>query len=195
MIHIARSTLHFGRLNWLHRKVLVDFVKRDFKLRYLGSILGGYWNFVHPLAMILIYTVVFSQVMKAKLGSAGTDLGTYAFTVYLCAGLLPWNAFVEVVTRGTSIFHEHATLIKKVSFPMEILQPVVCGSSFITFAISMVIYAVLLFFTGQGISWSIVLVPILFLLQLLLGMGLALFLGAFNVFFRDITNSDHFCTF
>lgn len=186
MTNILRSTLHFTRVNWSNKKTLLDFVRRDFKLRYLGSILGSYWNFVHPLAMIVIYTVVFSQVMKARLGAAGEELGTYAFTIYLCAGLLPWNAFVEVVTRGTSVFHEHASLIKKISFPMEVLQPVVSGSSLITFGISMVIYTVLLFMTGHGINWTIILVPILFFLQLLMAMGFALFLGAFNVFFRDM---------
>ena len=141
---------------------------------------------MHPLAMILIYTIVFSQVMKAKLGDQGAQLGSYAFTIYLCAGLLPWNAFLEVVNRGTGIFHEYATLIKKVSFPIEILHTVVCGSSLVTWLISMFFFGVLLLITGHGVTWAVLWLPVFLLLQMLLGTGMALILGAFNVFFRDI---------
>ena len=66
----------------------------DLRGRYVGSSLGLFWSVIHPLVMILIYTVVFSQVMGAKLAGSSDR---YAYGIYLCAALLPWLAFQEVV--------------------------------------------------------------------------------------------------
>lgn len=180
---MLRSVVHMTRTNWQNRQLIKDLIKRDFKLKYLGSILGSYWNFVHPIAMITIYTVIFSQLMHARIGNSQ---GPFSFTIYLCAGLLPWTAFSEMVTRGTVTFHENANFIKKVSFPKEILQTVVTGSSLLTLLISMSIYVVLIHLVSSPLTWVVVFLPFALICQILLASGLGMILSVLNVFFRDI---------
>ena len=165
----------------------LDLIKRDIKLRYLGSLFGGYWNFIHPLAMIIIFTAVFSQVMKVRLGSgAGTSGNYFSYTIYLCSALLPWNAFLETVSRGTRTFLENSWLIKKMSFPMELLHTVVAGSAAITFLIAFSLYLLVIFAVGFGVSWPIICLPLIFCIQTVFAIGLGMFFSILNVFFRDI---------
>ncbi|WP_291371604.1 ABC transporter permease, partial [Acinetobacter sp. UBA5934] len=99
---------------WGYRGFIYGSVKREFQSKYRNSLLGGAWTFLNPLAMIVVYTVIFSQVMKAKL--PGIESG-FAYSIYLCAGVLTWGLFAEIVGRGQNIFLENANLLKKISFP------------------------------------------------------------------------------
>ncbi|MGE0171717.1 MAG: ABC transporter permease [Oligoflexales bacterium] len=175
--------IHTSKINWQNRKVILDLTLRDFRLRYVGSMLGRYWNLINPLAMITIYTIIFSKVMGARLGNITNP---YAYTVYLCAGLLPWNALAELISRGTNVFLEHAYLIKKVSFPKELLPAVVVGSTSVNFLISFALLFGLILVTGHQLSFVIAGVAVVFFLQLIFLFGLICFLGTLNVFFRDI---------
>ena len=91
---------------WQYRQFIYSSVKRDFQSRYTGSILGGSWMVFQPLAMILVYTLVFSNVMHNKL--AGMDTNVYAYSIYLCAGALPWNMFNEVMMSSINVFQNNA---------------------------------------------------------------------------------------
>lgn len=166
------------------RVLIWDLVKRDLKIRYQGSFIGKYWNVVHPLAMIAIYTLVFSQVMKAKMGG-GLENNPFGYTIYLCAGLIPWIFFSDVVMRGTDTFVENAHLIKKVSFPLELMPIVTIGSGFVTFMISMAIYLGLLVVSHVPLTSAMMVVPLLMVLLAGFALGLAMLLSAMNVFFRD----------
>ncbi|MFW7378363.1 MAG: ABC transporter permease [Oligoflexus sp.] len=169
---------------WSHKRLCLDLIKRDIKFKFLGSLIGKYWNIIHPLAMITVYTVVFSKIMGAKIGGLAKE-SPLSYTIYLCAGLLPWNAFVETISRGTNVYFDHAHLIKKVSFPSSIIHFVSAGSSTFTFAISMSIYFLLLLFSGYGLNGQAILVIPIFLIQLVFSIGLGLFLSVLQVFFRD----------
>ena len=76
--------------------------------------LGAAWTVLSPLAMILVYTVIFSQVMHSRLPGSTS---TFAYSIYLCAGILTWGLFAEIIARAQTMFLEHANLIKKISFP------------------------------------------------------------------------------
>lgn len=174
----------FLHMNWRHRELTKDLIKRDFKIRYLGSVLGRYWGFIHPLAMIAIYSIVFSRVAGDRLrDDAGS---TFGFTVYLCAGLLPWNTFVEMISRGTKSFQENAEFIKKISFPKEVLQTVASGAALVSFGISLLLYVIFLAIIGELPSSSILLLPLVIVLQTLLASGLGMIFSIFNAFFRDM---------
>jgi lipopolysaccharide transport system permease protein len=178
VIKILRTTFN-------HRQLSIDLIKRDLKLRYLGSILGRYWNILHPLAMILIYTVIFSQVMGAKIGGLARD-NPYGYTIYLCAALLPWNAFTELVNRTTTVFLDNSHFIKKVSFPHEIIHSIPFGTSLISYVIALFFYLIMLFGIGYPMNWqALALVPIIFLLQSAFAIGLGFYFSVFQVFFRD----------
>jgi len=105
-------------------------VAREFRSRYLGSLLGSAWAVLGPLAMIFIYTVIFSRIMRAKL--PGVD-DSMAYGLYICAGLLPWTYFIELLSRFPGIFLEQAALIKKVHFPRITLPVIALCSSTINF--------------------------------------------------------------
>ncbi len=99
-------------------RILLDFARRDFKLRYTGSILGTKWNYIHPLVMILVYTLVFSKVMGARLGD---QTKPFEYSIYLCSALLPWNFFVDLLTRQTSCLTDNAAFLKKMSISPIVL--------------------------------------------------------------------------
>src|SRR5690606_37407303 len=99
---------------WAYRFFILGSVKREVQAKYRTSMLGAAWTVLHPLAMIIVYTVIFSQVMRAKL--PGMD-GNFAYSIYLCAGLLTWGLCAEIVGRGQIVFIENANLLKKLNFP------------------------------------------------------------------------------
>ncbi|MBN1903206.1 ABC transporter permease [Candidatus Sumerlaeota bacterium] len=173
-----------------NRGLVKDFIYRDFKARFAGSILGFAWNILHPLVMILIYVMIFSQVMKAKL--PGSSSG-YGYSIYLCSGLLPWSMFNELLMRYTQTFLEHSNLIKKVSFPREILHVSALLSGCINFAIGFTIFVfflAILHVTGRHqveISLGQTILLLLGLgFQQVFCLGLGLAFSVLNVFFRDV---------
>jgi lipopolysaccharide transport system permease protein len=168
---------------WQYHAFLLGMVRREFEGRYLNSLFGSLWAFVAPLAMIFIYTVVFSQVMRARL--PGVD-DTLAYGLYLCAGILPWNAFAEVLLRCQTIFLEHANLLKKTSFPRAILPAVVFLSAALNFTITAFVFILVLLAFGRFPGPALVALLPVFLLQQLFALGLGVLLGVLNVFFRDV---------
>lgn len=163
--------------------LLWDLTKRDFKLKYLGSLLGGLWNFLHPLVMILIYTLVFSQVMRAKLGTQG---GTFSYSLYLCSGLLAWNFLNETVLRGTNTLLQNAAFLKKLKFPPAVLFGASTLSAGINYLISLVIFLVFLLAIHAP---SVAMFASFLLISGLLAIfatGIALTVGSLNVFLRDV---------
>jgi lipopolysaccharide transport system permease protein len=161
-------------------------VKREFQARYLSSVLGSVWAIAQPLTLVIIYTAVFGQLMHARL--PGVD-DSMAYGIFLCAGVLTWSMFAEVVTRCVQVFVEHANLIKKMSFPRATLPAVVLLSAALNFAIVFGILLAFLAVVGRFPGWPVLaLIPLLVLQQgLALGVGVAL--GVVNVFFRDVAHA------
>ncbi len=165
-----------------YRTLLIDLTRRDFLTRYLGSLLGSYWNVVHPLVMILIYTLVFSKVMKARLGGEGVP---FSYSLYLCSGLIPWTLFTEIVNRGTVTLVENAAFLKKLALPPYFLFIVSVLSSWVNFLISFLFFYVFLLLV-HPLS-PLLTIEYLGVVLLLSGFafGLALGIGCLNVFLRD----------
>lgn len=161
-------------------------VKRDFQSRYMNSALGAVWSILNPLAIILVYTLIFSQVMGTRLPNSSSTL---AYSVYLCAGLLPWQLFSETIMRMQNIFVEQGQILKKVSFPRSALPISVLCSTCINFSIIFSLYLLFLLFNGLLPGAVIVGVIPLLIVQQLFALGLGLIAGTLNVFFRDIGHS------
>ena len=174
----ARAAHNFLR----HRDLLWQMVSTDLRGRYVGSTLGMFWSIIHPLVLISIYTLVFSHVMQARL--AGNS-GPYDYSVYLCAGLLPWMAFQEILTRCTTVFLDQANLVKKVAFPKTLLHGYVLGAAGMNLALMLMAFFFFLLLIGHPLTWSFCLWPLFLLLQLLFATGLGFFASVLNVFFRD----------
>ncbi|GAA3403005.1 ABC transporter permease [Paenibacillus hodogayensis] len=167
---------------WNYRNFILGMVRRDFKSRYLNSILGSSWAVLNPLATIIVYTVIFSQVMKSRL--PGVD-DTLAYSIYLCAGLIPWQYFTETLQRTMTVFLDNSNIIKKVSFPKGTLPIFVLLSTTINFIIMYVIFLVFLFIIGRPPGVEILGVIPLLIAQQFIAVGLGVFVGSINVFFRD----------
>lgn len=174
-----------GRLIALYqyRGFVFSMVAREFRSRYMGSLLGSIWSILNPLAMIFIYTVIFSRVMRAKL--PGID-DSMAYGLFVCAGLLPWLFFVELLSRFPHIFIEQAALLKKVSFPRITLPVIALCSATINFLIIFSLFLVFLLVTGRFPGWAVLgYIPLLIIQQMFV-VGFGVMLGSMNVFFRDI---------
>jgi lipopolysaccharide transport system permease protein len=168
---------------WQYRGFIQSSVAREFQSRYQDSVLGALWTILNPLAMILIYTLVFSRIMQTRLPGVSSP---YAYSIFLMAGLLPWGFFSEILTRGQNIFLQNASLLKKVNVPKICLPAIVLASSVVNFAIVFGLFLLFLILTGNFPGWCAwSLIPVI-LLQMLLALGLAMILGVLNVFFRDV---------
>lgn len=166
-----------------YRGFIKGSVQREFQSKYRNSILGAAWTVLNPLAMIVVYTVIFAQVMHSRL--PGTD-STFAYSIYLCAGVLTWNLFAEITTRAQGMFLEHAGLIKKINFPRICLPIIVLLNAGLNFAIIFGLFLAFLVVSGNFPGWVLVaMIPVL-LIQVLLALGLGIILGVLNVFFRDV---------
>ena len=168
---------------WYYRGFIKGSVKREFQLKYQKSMLGAAWNVINPMAMIFVYTVIFSKLMKAKLPGVG---GTFSYSIFLCAGVLTWGLFVEVTTRAQNVFIEHSNLIKKLSFPRITLPFIVVLSALINFAIGFTLFVGFLLISGNFPGWVFIAVIPVLLLQVIFSIGLGIILGILNVFFRDV---------
>ena len=168
---------------WRYRGFVLGSIKREFQSKYRNSLLGAAWTVLNPLAMIVVYTVIFSQVMGSRLPGSGS---TFAYSIYLCAGVLTWGLFAEITGRSQSVFLEHANLIKKLQFPRICLPIIVVLNALINFAIIFGLFTVFLVASGTFPGWIYAaLLPVL-LLQILFAIGLGMILGVLNVFFRDV---------
>jgi len=168
---------------WAYRGFIAGSVRREFQSRYQNSLLGAAWTVLNPLAMIVVYTVIFSQVMKTRL--AGVE-GGWSYSIYLCAGVLTWQLFSEITSRSLTVFTDNAGLLKKLNFPRMSLVVNVVANATLNFAIVFGLFAVFLIAVGAfpGLPFLAV-VPVLGVL-VVFGIGLGITLGILNVFFRDV---------
>lgn len=168
---------------WNYRGFILGSVGREFQSKYSNAVLGAAWTLLTPVAMILVYTVIFAEIMRAKL--PGND-SIYAYSIYLCAGMLTWNLFAEILARAQTMFIEQANLIKKISFPRICLPLIVVLNALLNFGIIFGLFTVFLVISGNfpGLVWF-ALFPVL-LVQILLAVGLGMIIGVLNVFFRDV---------
>ena len=171
------------RALWAYRAFIIGSVQREFQSKYRNSLLGAAWTVINPLAMIVVYTVIFAQVMRAKL--PGID-STFAYSIYLCAGVLTWGLFAEIIGRAQNMFLDHANLLKKLSFPRLCLPVTVVANASLNFAIVFALFTMFLVITGNFPGWAYLgLLPVL-AIQIAFAIGLGISLGVLNVFFRDV---------
>ena len=171
------------RALWTYRAFILGSVQREFQSKYQNSLLGAAWTVLNPLAMIIVYTVIFSQVMRARL--PGVD-SSFAYSIYLCAGVLTWGLFAEIVGRGQNVFLDNANLLKKLSFPRLCLPVTVVLNALLNFAIIFGLFTAFLLLSGNfpGLPY-LALIPLL-AIQITFSIGLGMVVGVLNVFFRDV---------
>ena len=170
---------------WRYRGFISSVVKREFQSRYTGSLLGISWNIINPLMLIIVYTVIFSQVMQNRFPGTHDKL---AYSIYLCSGLLPWGLFTDIINRSQTMFLENSNLLKKSNFPRICLPVILISSSLINFIIVFGLFLIFLISTKHFPGSLILAMFPVILIQLMFSIGLGVFTGTINVFFRDVGN-------
>lgn len=171
---------------WAFRDFILSSVKREFQSRWSGTQFGPFWIVAHPLANIFIFTVIFAQIMRPSLPDHPS---IFAYSIYLCSGVLAWNFFCEMLSRCVNIFVENANLLKKIHFPKLCLPVIVLASNTLNFAIVMGIFMFFLLVIGAFPGWVVLYVlPVLFM-QMAFAIGMGVLLATINVFYRDVSQT------
>lgn len=174
---------NFWRALWQARHFVYASIGRDIRSRYSNTVLGPFWVLIQPLAMIMIYTLVFSKVMHSRLPGSS---GAYAYSLHLCAGLLPWMFFSDMINRLQGMYVENGNLLKKMSFPKQCLSAIALGISSFNFIIFSALFLLFCLLTGYFPFASIAAALPVIVLQTALALAIGNFLAVANVYFRDI---------
>lgn len=168
---------------WNFRDFIWSSVKRDFQTRWVGTQFGSFWLLAQPLATIFIFTVIFANIMRPGMPAHDSK---FAYSIYLCSGVLTFGLFSEMLGRSVMIFVENANLLKKINFPKLCLPITVMISCVLNFAVTMGIFLGFLTVTAAFPGWVILsAVPVL-IIQLVFTIGLGMLLATINVFYRDV---------
>lgn len=175
----------FGLLRGLfsYRSFIATSIRNEFVSRFSRSSLGGLWMIINPLANVLIYALILSNVLAAKL--PGID-NKYAYALYLMAGTLAWSLFSEIINRCLTLFIENGNLMKKMRFPRITLPVIVLGSALLNNLLLLLSIFAVFICLGHWPTWQMLWAVPLILTVAALAMGLGLVLGVLNVFVRDI---------
>lgn len=168
---------------WDNRHLASIMIRRDLLGKYRGSLLGVLWPVINPLGHLLLYTFVFSVVLKVRFGH---DPSTSNFALYLMTGLLPWGALSESLSRATTCVLEVPNLVKRVVFPLEILPCTIAVSSLLSQLIGMAILLVVATFYLGTVHWTVIFLPLILVSQTLFIAGCCWLLAGIGVFIQDM---------
>jgi len=178
-------TLRFPQSLWRQRELWWRLTEREVLGRYRGSVLGLAWSFLQPLAMLAVYTFVFSQVFKARWGTL-EDAGPLGFAINLFAGLIVFNLFAECMNRAPTLVLDNPNYVTKVVFPLEVLGAVTVGSACFHALTSLVVLMLFQLVAVHSIPLTYLWLPLVWLPLVLACLALTWLLAALGVFLRDI---------
>jgi lipopolysaccharide transport system permease protein len=164
-------------------RLMVNLFKMNVRDRYLGSSLGSFWAITNPLFMLALYTYVFGFVFKIRLPGADTTL---AYVIWLITGYGPWIAMTEAIMGSTTSVIGASGLVKNMAFKTELLPIAGALVGAINLAVSFAFLAVLLVWAGSPITWHVIFLPLVMLLQFFWIIALGMWLSAIAVFVRDV---------
>lgn len=161
-----------------YREMIVSLVRKGLRGRYKGSVLGFLWTFVNPLLQLIVYTIVFSNIMR---------VGIEKFYLFLFVALIPWMFFSASVTGGAASIIAEGNLVKKVYFPRQVLPISYVTTAFVNMLLTFVVVLLALVVGGIGLDIrTLVYLPIVMIVEYLLALGIAMLTSALTVFFRDL---------
>lgn len=182
MIRIVQRLLQY-------RHLLVTLTQRELSARYRGSVLGFFWSLVNPIMLLAVYSFVFNTIFQPRDPSV-SDYGPYA--LFLATGVIPWIWIQTAWLEGTMALLANAGLIRKATFPAEILPMVSVVANLVQFILALPILALAFIVTDLvsdtvvSLNWTIVFFPLITLLLIPMIGGLTLAFSALNVHFKDI---------
>jgi len=161
-----------------YREMIFSLVHKDLRGKYKGSVLGFFWSLLIPLFQLLIYTLVFSVFMRAQIDK---------FYIFLFVALIPWLFFNNCISIGATSIIQQKNLVEKIYFPRMVLPIAYSISSFINMLLNFIIVFGALFISGIGIRWVVLIyLPLIMLVEFIMGIGVSLLFSALTVYFRDL---------
>jgi lipopolysaccharide transport system permease protein len=173
---------------WIYRELIFFMMWRDVKVKYKQTLLGMAWAVIQPVMTMLVFTFLFDRV--AKLPTDGIPYPVFSFTA-----LLPWGLFVVALNQGSRSLVAHNNMVTKIYFPRLILPMSSVFAGLVDFAIAFVILIGLMIYyhvtPAYHLLWTL---PLFLLLAFITALGVALWLSAFNVKYRDVNHALPFLT-
>lgn len=163
---------------YAYREMIFSLVKRDLRGRYKGSVLGFFWTFLNPLLQLVVYTVVFSVIMRMNIKD---------YYLFLFVALVPWIFFSTSITGGAGCIVAQQDMVKKIYFPREVLPISFVTSQFVNMILSFsVIFIVLLVARYPVNILAILCLPVIMLVEYILALGITMMVSAVTVYLRDV---------
>ncbi|MCB0207987.1 MAG: ABC transporter permease [Anaerolineae bacterium] len=166
-----------------YRAYIFSNALNDLRSRYAGSGFGVLWNILLPVSHILIYTLVFSQIMTMR-GSVSRSSND--FILYLCSGLFPWLVFSASVIQGSNALQANARYLNKLPIPEEIFVAKLAVTETLVLGIYLILLLIAAPLLGHFLHWTILLLPLVGILFQILAFGMALLLAPLVILFQDI---------
>ena len=176
----------FGEL-WEYRELLFFFVWRDIKVRYKQTVLGAAWAIIQPFFTMVIFSLFFGRL--ASIPSDGLP-----YPIFSYAALVPWTFFATALTQASNSLVLGANMVKKIYFPRLTLPISTVLAGIVDFALAFIVLMGMMFFYGLTPTINILWLPLFLLLALITSLGVALWLSAMNVQFRDVHYTIPFLT-
>jgi lipopolysaccharide transport system permease protein len=169
---------------WTSRELLVNLTSREVRGKYKRTVFGQLWSLANPLALMLIYTLVFGFIFKSN-PLPGNPSGLDVFALWLLCGLLPWTFFSSVVSSGAGSLVGNANLIQKVSFSRIVLPLSTVGASAYNWMFEMAVLLIAITIAGGFVLPWIPLLLVAMALLAVFAAGVGLLFSIANVYFRD----------
>lgn len=166
-----------ARRLWKYRDLIANLVRKDVRVRYLGSVMGFGWSLVNPLVITLAYLVVFTYIFRSGLPN---------FALYLVIGVLHWNLMAVVVGQSSEMLVANANILKKIYFPRLAIPIASFGVNLVFWCSNLAVFLVLFGLLGGHLSVAMLLYPFYLGLYAILIFGVSLLLSAIYVRFRDV---------
>jgi len=159
------------------RFLLKNLVIRDLKVRYKNSLLGIVWSLLHPLLMMMVYTILFTILIPNE--------GVEKYPIFILVALIPWQFHTGTLNSSAQSITSNAAIIKKVYFPRILLPVATLLSNLVNFLLASVVLLVLLFAFDVGLTVHALWVPLILLIQMIFLLGLGLIVATLHTFYRD----------
>ena len=161
-----------------YREMIFSLVRRDLRGRYKGSVLGFLWTFINPLLQLLVYTMVFSVILRS---------GIEKYYLFLFVALIPWLFFATSVSGGSACVLDQKGIVTKIYFPREVLPIAYVTASFVNMLYSFLVVLLVVIVSGTPLSpLALLCLPIVMLIEYILALGICMLASAVSVYFQDL---------
>ena len=160
-----------------YREMIISLVRKDLRGRYKGSVLGFFWTFLNPLLQLVVFTLVFSIIMKQEYEQ---------YYIFLFVALVPWMFFASSVQDGSTSVLRDKEMVKKIYFPREVLPIATVTSGFVNMLLTFLVIFVVLIFSGRGVNpVALLCLPVVMIVEYILCLGVGLIVASVTVYLRD----------